>query len=176
MLNIIPINTDNPHYEFVEKLLQSAFPPEERRNNRLQRKYTDEKENFHCSLIQTNQGVPIGLITHWNFTDFIYIEHLAIDKQLQGKGYGTQALQKLLKESKCPMVLEVEIPKHPNDLAFRRIGFYKRLGFRLRRIAYKQPPYRRGDEWFPMKLMTWGKFPLINKAIKNIYREVYGAE
>lgn len=174
MLNIIPINTGSPHYKFVEELLESAFPQEERRDNRLQRKYTDKKENFHCNLIQTCQAMPIGVITYWDFTDFMYIEHLAIDKQQRGKGYGTQALQKLLEESSLPIILEAEIPNHPNDFAFRRIGFYKRLGFRLRRISYKQPPYRMGDEWLPMKLMTSGKYPPINRTIKTIYREVYG--
>lgn len=176
MLNIIPINTSSPHYDFVEELLQSAFLQEERRNNNLQRQYTDTKKNFRCNLIQTTQGTPVGAITYWDFTDFIYIEHLAIDKLQQGKGYGTQALQTLLEESKCPTVLEVEIPHHPNDYAFRRICFYKRLGFRIRRIPYKQPPYRLGDEWLPMKLMTIGTFASINKTIGTIYREVYDAQ
>lgn len=173
MLSIIPINTGSSHYEFVEELLVSAFPVEERRDNNLQREYTDQKENFHCVLIQTCQGDPVGVITYWDFTDFIYIEHLAITKQLQGKGYGKKALQTLLEEKKLPFILEVEIPTCLNDLAFRRIGFYKRLGFRLRRIPYNQPPYRVGDKWYPMKLMTIGKFPLINKAIRTIYHDVY---
>jgi len=173
MINIIPINTNSPHYDFVEKLLQSAFPQEERRDNRLQRKYTDTKENFHCNLIQTCQGTSIGVITYWDFTNFIYIEHLAIDKPLQGKGYGTQALQTLLEDSKLPTVVEVEIPIHLNDPAFHRIEFYKRVGFRIRRIPYKQPPYRIGDKWLPMKLMTLGKFTTMNKVIKTIYQEVY---
>lgn len=175
MLNIIPINTSSPHYNFIEELLQSAFPQEERRDNKLQREYTDQKKNFRCNLIQTCQGTSIGTITYWDFTDFIYIEHLAIDKHQQGKGYGTQALQTLLEENKRPILLEVEIPIRPNDLAFRRIGFYKRLGFRIRRIPYKQPPYRTGDDWLPMKLMTIGTFGSINKAIGTIYRNVYDA-
>ena len=63
-----------------------------------------------------------------------------------------------------PVVLEVEMPLIKGDITHRRIGFYRRQGFSLRRIPYKQPPYREGDKWLPMTELV----------CETIYREVYG--
>lgn len=175
MLELIPIRTDHPYYPFVERLLESAFPPEERRNADRQRTTTDGNARFRCLVIQTELEQPIGLITCWDFADFLYIEHFAIDQKRRGYGYGREALQLMLEQTPLPVVLEVEMPQRANDTAHRRIGFYKRLGFRLRRAEYKQPPYRQGDGWLPMKLMTYGPFKKMDKAIKLIRREVYEA-
>lgn len=175
MLEIIHIHTDHEHYPFVEKLLVSAFPKEERRDTPSQRENTDTNDKFHCGLI-TDDGEPIGLITYWNFKQFIYIEHFAIDDKLCGKGYGTEALKLTVEHLALPVVLEVEIPVKVNDEAFRRIEFYKRQGFSLRKTVYRQPPYRKHEEWLPMKLMTYGKLPPTIGVRNTIYREVYGVK
>jgi hypothetical protein len=46
-------------------------------------------------------------------------------------------------------------------------------------MAYKQPPYREGDEWLPMKLMSSGKvkwLKIADMVRDTIYREVYGVK
>ncbi|MBQ8520544.1 MAG: GNAT family N-acetyltransferase, partial [Bacteroides sp.] len=73
--------------------------------------------------------------------------------------------------------LEVEMPRVKGDITHRRIAFYRRHGLSLRRMAYKQPPYREGDGWLPMKLMSSGKtkWLRIAETVRDtIYREVYG--
>ena len=176
MLTIRHITTASEYYSFVENLLESAFPKEECRDKKLQRECTDNNPKFKCNLIQTTYGQPIGVITRWDFGDFIYIEHFAIEQEERRHGYGSEALSKLLKMEGKRAILEVEMPYYPNDAAMKRIQFYKRLGFQLRRIPYKQPPYRKGDEWLPMKLMTYGKLNVTNRVINTIYHEVYKTE
>ena len=178
MIALQPINTRHALYLFVEKLLQSAFPPDERRDDRQQRIYTERNDKFHCLLIR-DFDKPVGLLTYWDFTDFLYVEHFAIHEDLRSSGYGTQALHMFLQEAGRPVVLEVEMPRLKGDITHRRIAFYRRQGFSLRKMAYRQPPYRDGDGWLPMKIMThgygtFGWLKMADTVRQTIYREVYG--
>ena len=176
MIALQPINTEHALYLFVEKLLHSAFPSDERRDDEQQRAYTDNNKQFHCLLIRSLE-IPVGLLTYWDFEDFIYIEHFAIHENLRNKGYGKQAMQLFLKDKSLPVVLEVEMPRIKGDITHRRIAFYRRQGFSLRRMPYKQPPYRQGDDWLPMKLMSTGSakkwLPLTELVRNSIYQVVY---
>ena len=48
MLTLKEINTFHRHYLFVEDLLQSAFPSDERRDDEQQRDFTDGNNFFLC--------------------------------------------------------------------------------------------------------------------------------
>ena len=176
MLTLKEINTFHRHYLFVEELLQSAFPPEERRDDEQQRIFTDGNKYFHCLLIEKAEN-PVGMINYWDFTDFVYVEHFAIHEEMRGKNYGQRAMALFVQNINRPVVLEVEMPRVKGDITHRRIAYYRRMGFSLRKMAYKQPPYREGDEWLPMKLMSYGNFKWLKMAEAmrdTIYREVYG--
>ena len=173
MIQLKEIKTNHEHYPFMEQLLETAFPLQERRDSDKQRKNTDENPLFHNTLI-TDDDMPIGLLTYWDFHTFVYIEHFAIDSRLRNGGYGSKALEAFKQRVAAPIVLEAEEPT--DELTRRRIGFYQRQGFIMQEIPYLQPPYRPGDEWFPLKLMVHGavqmeqEYPLIRDTI---YREVY---
>ena len=176
MVTLKEINTFHRYYPFVEELLHSAFPADERRDDELQCEYTDSNEYFHCLLIQKSSR-PVGLLTYWDFDTFVYIEHFAISEELRKNGLGMQAITRFVGEINLPVVLEVEMPRIKGDITHRRIAFYRRAGFTLRKMAYKQPPYREGDEWLSMKLMSYGDFKWLKMAEAmrdTIYREVYG--
>ena len=175
MITLKEINTFHRYYQFVEALLHSAFPADERRNDEQQREYTDSNNPFHCLLIQKS-GKPVGLLTYWHFETFVYIEHFAISEELRRHGLGMQAITHFVNSINLPVVLEVEMPRIKGDITHRRIAFYRRAGFTLRKMAYRQPPYREGDEWLPMKLMSYGNFKWLRMAEAmrdTIYREVY---
>lgn len=175
MITIQRINSSHEHYPFMEKLMETAFPLQERRNADQQRENADNNHRFHNNILLEN-GTPIGLLTYWDFESFLYIEHFAISSDIRNKGYGQMALNILKDMWNGMIVLEVEEPT--DELTRRRIGFYERQGFVLQPHSYLQPPYRDGDEWFPMKLMTLGTphIPLETheKIKQTIYQEVYG--
>lgn len=173
MIKLKEIKTTHEHYPFMENLLETAFPIQERRDSVEQRKNTDENPMFHNALI-TDDGTPIGLLTYWEFPTFVYIEHFAIDSRLRNGGYGRQALEAFKQFVTTPIVLEAEEPT--DDITRRRIGFYERQGFVMQEVPYLQPPYRPSDEWFPLKLMTYGLVEIANEYTlmrDTIYREVY---
>lgn len=175
MITIQRINSLHEHYPFMEQLMKTAFPLQERRDSVLQRENADHNPRFHNNVLLKN-GTPVGLLTCWNFDSFLYIEHFAIHNGIRNKGYGQAALKTLKDMWQGMVVLEVEEPT--DELARRRIGFYERQGFMLQPYPYQQPPYRERDGWFPMKLMTLradGFSTADYENVKNtLYREVYG--
>ena len=50
MVVLQEIETDHPLYPFIEDLLHTAFPEDERRDDEMQRWNTDYEEKFHCLL------------------------------------------------------------------------------------------------------------------------------
>ena len=168
------IHTSDPAFPFVEQLWLDAFPHCERRPLLDQRHNTDHNPAFHC-LLAENDGQPVGFFTCWQFEDFWYGEHFAVSPLYRNHGYGAEIMGAVLDYiGHRPLVLEVEVPD--NELAQRRIGFYRRLGFVLwDQCPYLQPPYHPDDEPLPMFLMAHGNLSTADfSAVRNlIYREVY---
>lgn len=171
---ICPVSTRHDLYSNVEHLLLLAFPPEERRSTENQRIMTDTNPLFHANALLDN-GFFAGLLTYWEFPRFIYIEHLATEPQIRGRGIGAKALAALENVKNLPVVLEVEPPV--DDITRRRIGFYQRNGFVLwEKSPYLQPPYEPGYQPLSLYLMVKGKLneALDFKEVRNsIHREVY---
>lgn len=175
MIEIKSITTSHEHYAYTEELMQTAFPSEERRDNSLQREFTDHHPLFISNLI-SEKGTPVGLITYWDLDTFYYIEHFAIDTQIRNRGYGKSTLSLLKGFLHKPIVLEVEVPN--DELTRKRIRFYQSQGFHLHEtFPYLQPPYRKEEDWLPLKLMTYGKEYTTEeleickeKIYKNVYR------
>ena len=159
MIEIKQVKTqDEVNYTFVEKLMHTAFPQEERRDTVQQREYSDNNLRF-CNNIILENGNSIGMIS------------------LRNGGYGKRVLEMIKKQLKGPIVLEVEEPN--DEMSTRRIHFYKRLEFTLHKKPYMQPPYRKGDNGLPMLLMTYGDIDMesdFEKVKKTLYKEVYGQE
>lgn len=176
MISIQSIGTaDVQHYAFMEELLIAAFPPEEYRELHNLREYTDRTGNFHNNILFDNE-TPIGFITYWDFDTFYYFEHFAINPALRNGGYGKKVLNFLCEKLQHPIVLEVEAPME--EMAQRRINFYKRHGFVLWEKEYQQPPYKLGDSFLPMYLMVHGSLQCerdFTEVRKRIYKEVYNA-
>lgn len=172
-IEIRRIRSTDATYAFVRQLLTTSFPPEEYRDLKEWERYTDEKEEFHNQVIVA-QDKPIGLFSYWDFGAFAYGEHFAIDPQCRNHGYGRKVIEAICKQLNKPLVLEVEMPD--NELARRRIEFYRRQGFQLWESPYQQPPYQAGYPTLPMYLMVYGDIEEkeFDAVTRIIHREVYG--
>ena len=174
MITFTKINTSDSNYPFVENLLHFSFPEAERRDDEEQRKNTDTNPKFSCYLI-TDGDIQVGLFTLWKLDGFHYAEHLATSPEVRNRGYGKQIMEKVKEIVPDILVLEVEEPA--DEMSIRRIGFYKRCGLQLCEKDYFQPPYRKGGEGMPLKLMFYGTDSIDNRfedIRKDIYKEVYG--
>lgn len=197
MLKYKKIDTSCPDYPECERIWIDSFPVEERpdvakfRGNAdsnplftlLAISYVQKDDVSHDVVCQEDachevvcqeDAKVVGLMTWWDFGEFIYGEHFAVSSELRGNGMGSEAFRKITSSFDKPFVFEVEVPSEDNPIAGRRIGFYERCGMVLSDIPYFQPPYREGDAPTPMFLMTSdASFPL-KKAKDVIYRRVYG--
>lgn len=176
-MELIQACTHTPEYDEAERLMQSAFPPEERRPTAQQRDYTDHNPRFHACLIMENKRF-LGLLNYWTLDGFAYIEHLATLPELRGKGIGQQALQLFTNRIERPVILEVEPPT--DGLTARRIAFYQRCGFKLwEHNSYIQPPYSPDLPSVPLLLMAYGpadETSDFEHILHELHTCVYGVE
>lgn len=162
------------YWPAAESLYQSAFPAAERRDLDRWRDLRLEEPAFTAYAILLEEAFG-GFLTVWQFEDFVYVEHFAVSPDMRGGGIGAQALATLIVQLSLPVVLEVE--PAGEEMADRRIGFYRRNGFTLDERRYLQPPYRPGDDWLPLCLMSTDPVYLeahYEKIVQTIYERVYG--
>lgn len=166
----------DPLLDLVEKTYNDSFPEGERRSFHLVRELIRQNSRFTLySLLRDD--VYVGFITAWRFEEFTYAEHFAVDESARNGGIGAKGMAQFLSFCNTPVVLEVEMPV--DDMSKRRIGFYERLGFVLDNHVYFQPPYRIGESWLEMRLMTFGEINLeqsFEKVKDRIHKHVYGVK
>ncbi len=158
----------------IFKMMEQAFPPAETRDRQGQESLFDHPA-YRLYVSRDQTGQIQGFIAAWEFEDFRFVEHLAVDAAVRGGGQGGAMMREYLGRDPRPVVLEVEPPL--GEMARRRIGFYERLGFALNRFDYRQLPLRKGDGPMPLLVMSWPQ-PVTEQAFapykRTIYREVYG--
>lgn len=176
-MNILRINSKNKYFSDVIALYQTAFPPDERRNVAEFERIADTEPRFHINVFTDGDGAFLGFLTSWEWDDFRYGEHFAIDPAKRCGGIGGEALRWFLGADSRPLVIEVEPPT--DDMARRRIDFYKRNGLRPHAdVAYVQPPYDPSRNAIELKLMTYGDITIKDgdSYISRIHRDVYKSE
>ena len=151
MLNFLKVSEET--FEKVFNKMTDAFPYEERRSPLAQKKCMGD-ERFHFLEI-INKETPVGFIALWEFSDYIYIEHIAIDSDKRSGGYGSKTLEKVKDTFKKKIILEAEAPE--TEQQKKRISFYDRAGFKVNSYDYEQPSYH-GGEGVPLMILSYPDF------------------
>lgn len=159
----------DPLLDKVEMTYVDSFPEGERRDFCLVRNLIEKEPRFLAYVLLKNNSY-VGFITVWQLNAFDYVEHFAIDPLARNGGIGARALKQFLSLSERPIVLEVEDPE--DEMSRRRVGFYERLGFVLNRNRYLQPPYRDGEPWLNLLLMSCGDIDL-NLQFEHVKNEIH---
>ena len=131
MLEIIEIDIkefENKIYEKYTKL----FPKEEQRSwKKIKKTYEEGIEKFY-KIIENDTIIGFFMLEKIDKEHPYYIDYFAIFKQYQNKGYGTQAIKKLLLEivKEQGICFEIEKEEKNNPITIKRANFYKKLGFK----------------------------------------------
>lgn len=160
-------------FDAVYALMQQAFPRDEIRPADGQRRLLARPE-YRMLVCRQDSGEIVGLMAVWQFTEFVFLEHFAVNPACRGAGIGTRMLQELLSRAQKPVCLEVELPL--DDLTRRRIAFYERNGFFLNDYDYIQPPMAEGQAPVPLRIMSHGSLlsaSQFDRLRNTLYREVY---
>ena len=169
MINLRPVTEEN--FTSVYKRLVDAFPYEERRDECDEKKcFLKEQFNF-CEII--DNGESVGLIVFWIFKSFLFIEHIAINKELRSKGYGSKTIELIKAKYDLPIILEAEAPE--TGMQKKRIKFYENLGFKVNSYDYTQPSYHNAES-VPLLVLSFPKFLNENEFeefVATTRRDVY---
>lgn len=177
MIQLTQVQADNgPAMKFIERIYTESFPQDERRDFDEVVRLLRENDDFKMVLLSDGER-PVGFISYWPWSDFVYMEHFAVDSSCRGGGYGAAGMAALLEQTGQPAVLEVEKPE--NELSRRRIGFYERLGFVLSTLPYIQPAYSPDRNPMELYLMSHGDIDLdrlFDTVVARIHSRVYGVK
>lgn len=130
-LEIIKLEADNKERKFFEQINDEAFPISERLS-------FDEIFDFASNTNTDVIGIydeenPVGFAVILKNAECGYIYFIAIDHRVRSKGYGSVAIQKIMKVySELQLVLDFEIideKSENNEQRVRRKNFYLRNGF-----------------------------------------------
>ena len=175
MIDLRPVTKEN--FSSVYKRLVDAFPYEERRDEADEEKCFLKSQFNFCEI--TDDGKSVGLIVFWVFERFLFIEHIAINKEIRSKGYGSKTIDLIKSKFNLPIILEAEAPE--TEMQQKRIKFYEKLGFKVNSYDYTQPSYHNTESVpllvlsFP-KLLSENEFDVFFRKTRRVVYEVLSAE
>lgn len=160
-------------FDAIYDLMEKSFPIEEYRT------YEEQKELLHNPVysiyVLYNESQEIkAFIAVWEFEEFAFIEHFAVNPEHRNSGIGAYMLNELVEQLGKTICLEVEPPE--TEMARRRIGFYQRNNFYLNEYPYIQPSISQGKKPIPLILMTsCSKVDedRFNRIKGTLYKKVY---
>lgn len=164
-------------FEQVYRIMEASFPPDEHRPYEEQRELLDNPCYSIYVAKDSNVGEIQGFMAVWQFESLSFIEHFAVDSKYRNTGLGSRMLCEIREHLAGRICLEVELPD--NDIAKRRIEFYKRNGLYYNDYPYIQPAISKGRNPIPLRIMTSGGVVSQEEyqEIRDIlYREVYRVE
>ena len=130
MHNFKEIRSKSTFITEIKNLYEYSFPADERRDFNLVIDLLEQNPNFGIRVCTDSENSELqAFVSHWNFGDFHYIEHLAVATAMRGKGIGHSVMEDFIAHVGSRIVLEVEPPV--DVLTRKRISFYESLGFKL---------------------------------------------
>lgn len=137
MLKIIPVDSEKSAlFPQVDALYENAFPLHEKRNHAAKIRALNHA-NYQLQAWFDDE-LFIGMIGMWDFGDYNYIEHLAVNNTLRGQGYGKRMLNQFLQQ--FPQTI-LEIDPLTTEIARKRLHFYQSLGFQVNHYPHSHPTY-----------------------------------
>ena len=144
--------TEDSFFAPLWAIYNESFPRNERRSIDHQRAAFCS-DRYRLDAFVEDDRVA-GLAGYWDFPDYVYIEHLAIDSGLRGGGYGSRIVRELLERVGKTVILEIEPVE--DEITARRLRFYEKLGFRANPYPHRQHKYHDDDpEGFGLTILSY---------------------
>lgn len=180
MDNLLVLGKNSPPsgemLEQIYSLMERSFPSSERHSLRV---FSGQfaREEFRSLCLW--DGALYGFLNLWDFGEFVYFEHFAVEPSLRGRGTGTMLIKEALRLCGGKIVVLEAEPRELGETAERRLSFYGRIGFKENPYPYIQPSMQEGEP--PVPLVILSAPDILDEAgfmsVKNtLYRQVYGAK
>lgn len=135
-------------YDGFLSIYSMSFPPFEQRNGN-QHIYALSNEKYHLDCYVEGDNI-LAFIVWWDFDNYIYIEHFAVNALCRGMNIGTRVLSGFIENTDKLVLLEID--PLTDDISRKRYEFYKRLGFVSNPYDHYHPAY--DNEYKPHKLIV----------------------
>ncbi|MDD2952973.1 MAG: GNAT family N-acetyltransferase [Parabacteroides sp.] len=140
----------DPLFSVFKQVYAASFPIFEQRTEEQQER-AFQSPNYHLA-VYLKENRFIGFISYWNFSTYIYIEHLAIHENFRGQGYGSSLLDEFNKRQHKTLLLEID--PITDEVSANRLKFYKKCGFFENGYKHIHPPYRNAYQAHPLIILT----------------------
>ena len=172
MMQLIRItDSDDAFLKRLISLYEESFPLEERRPVEQLKRLIKSADSMHFNAVVLD-GELCGLFVFWDFETFYYLEHFAIYPHLRNKKIGQQVLDYVAKNLSGLRLLEVE-PAIDDEIAIRRVEYYRRNGYKVLEKEYIQPSYHKREDACPVWIMGNENSDFLPQYIERIKDEVY---
>lgn len=162
-------NLEDRYFQEIWHLYETSFPKEERRNISEQKIILKEKK--YCAQYFLEESTLIAFLFYWQFEEYIFIEHFAVNSAFRGKSYGSSILDTFLKKYKKVFL---EIDPICDVVSQRRFHFYKKFGFVKNEFEHYQIPLRKGADILPLTLLSFPQ-KLSPQTYQNLYSKMQQA-
>lgn len=152
------------------QLYTTSFPQEEQRSYALFQKALGDS-HFCPYVYISEQSELLAICFYWDFSNFIYLEHFAVNTNCRNRGVGSKII-KTFSDSNKSVILEIEPPIDAQQK--QRLRFYKRNCFIPTGYDFKQLKYtKNSDDLFLDLLCNKQMDAELFQQFKNtIYREL----
>ncbi len=154
----------------VWELYTTSFPIEEQRPY-LQHKKAMLYSRFYPYVYTSGESELLAICFYWDFIDFKYLEHFAVNPNYRNRGIGSKIIKTLSQEEQ-PFILEIEPPV--DVISKQRLRFYERCHFRQTNYTFQQLKYRKENDDVLLELLCNKNFDnnLFEKFKHTIYQEL----
>lgn len=157
-------NADDKWYNDFIKIYAVSFPVYEQRNHEQQLDaFRDERYNLFC---QIGQEMVNSFISFWDFGEYVYIEHLAVNEKLRGKNIGTEMLTQFIEEINKTVILEID--PIIDEVSAKRLQFYQKIGFNMNEYKHVHPAYN--PQYPPHQLLVLSTGNTLTPQRYNIFK------
>ena len=132
----IKTTTDKWYDDFL-KIYSTSFPIHEQRDNE-QQKEAFKNEHYHLICLIESEKLH-SFICYWEFENYVYIEHFAVNNKLRGQNIGSGTLSLFKQEINKTIILEIDPVK--DKVSAKRLRFYEKSGFKVNAYRHHHPPY-----------------------------------
>jgi len=151
-------------YKSFHEIYTVSFPIHEQREQ-FQQIAAFKDKRYHL-IIKIDGDNLVSFIAYWDFKDYVYIEHLAVNPELRGRNKGSELLEDFAEMISKTIILEIDPPI--NDTAKKRLKFYEKLGYEINSYIHFHPAYK--EELTPHELVV---LSLNRKLTKDEYYDFY---
>lgn len=146
-------NIEDKWYDDFYKIYSMSFPIYEQRDREQQIKaFNNEHYKLLCLI---KDDLLLSFISCWDFDQYVYIEHLAVDKGYRGQNVGATTLSSFIDLVGKTIILEID--PIIDEISSKRLKFYQKIGFNKNEYKHTHPSYNKKYKPHELLILNTGE-------------------